>query len=60
MSDDKTQQGQDRNFVAGDQEYEARYFAEKHGISVDQAQQLIDQHGNSREVLDAAAEQLKG
>ena len=56
MSDDKQDRGgQDRARVAGEQGYEVRYFADKHGISIDQAQELIDKHGNSREKLDAAA-----
>ena len=61
MSDDTNDRGaQDRARVSGEQEYEVRYFADKHGISVEQAQELIDRHGNSREKLDAAAERLKG
>lgn len=60
MSDDRTKQGRDRNTVAGEEPYEVRYFAEKHGISVEQAQQLIDRVGNNRAELDAAAEQMKG
>jgi hypothetical protein len=61
MADDTNQRGgQDRSRVAGDQEYEVRYFAEKHGISQEQAQELIDRHGNNREELDRAAEQMKG
>lgn len=59
MSDDKTQQAQDRKLVAGDEEYEVRYFAEKHDISIEKAQELIDRVGNSREALDAAARRLK-
>ena len=59
MSDDKAQQGRDRNTVAGGEPYEVRHFAEKHGISVEQAQQLIDRIGNDRDELDAAAEQMK-
>jgi acetyl-CoA acetyltransferase len=60
MSDDTNNRGgQDRARVAGDQEYEVRYFADKHGISVEEAQRLIDRHGNSREELDRAAERLK-
>lgn len=59
MSDDKTQQGRDRARVAGGEEYEVRYFADKHGISIEQAEQLIREHGNSREVLDAAAAKLR-
>ena len=61
MSDDTNDRGaQDRARVAGEQGYEVRYFAEKHSISVEQAQDLIDLHGNSREKLDAAAERLRG
>ena len=61
MADDTKQRGaQDRTRVAGDQEYEVRYFAERHGISQEQAQELIDRHGNNREELDRAAEQMKG
>ncbi|MBV1692202.1 DUF3606 domain-containing protein [Novosphingobium sp. G106] len=60
MADDKAKQGQDRKFVAGGEEYEVRHFAEKHGLSIQQAQELIDRVGNSREALDAAAQMLKG
>ncbi|GGD85017.1 hypothetical protein GCM10011515_00900 [Tsuneonella deserti] len=61
MSDDTNNRGaQDRARVAGGEGYEVRYFAEKHGISMEQAQELIDRHGNSREVLDQAAQRLKG
>lgn len=61
MSDDTTNRSaQDRSRVAGGQEYEVRYFAEKHGINAKQAEELIRQHGNSREALDAAAERLGG
>ncbi|RZJ97483.1 MAG: DUF3606 domain-containing protein [Novosphingobium sp.] len=60
MSDDKTKQGQDRKLVAGGEEYEVRHFADKHAISIDQAEKLIAEHGNSREKLDAAAQKLSG
>lgn len=60
MADDTSNRGgQDRARVSGEESYEVRYFAEKHGISQDEAQRLIDQHGNSRDQLDAAAERLK-
>jgi hypothetical protein len=59
MSDDRANRGgQDRSRVAGDQDYEVRYFADRHGISMDQARKLIAEHGNSRAALDAAAEKL--
>jgi hypothetical protein len=60
MSDDKNDRGaQDRSRVAGSEDYEVRYFADKHGISVEQAQQLNERHGNSRDTLDEAARQMK-
>ena len=61
MADDKSNVGaQDRARVAGDEDYEVRYFADKHGISMDQARELIGRIGNNREELDRAAEKLKG
>ena len=61
MSDDKNNVGgQDRSRVSGSDEYEVRYFADKHGISIEQAEQLIARHGNNREELDAAARQMRG
>ena len=45
--------------MAGGQGYEVEYFARKHGITAEQARQLIKEHGNSREVLDREAEKLK-
>jgi hypothetical protein len=60
VSDDKTNRGaQDRARVSGDETYEIDYFAGKHGLSREQAEQLIQQHGNSREVLDREAEKMK-
>lgn len=54
MADDKSQRGEpDRSRVAGDEEYEVDYFAQKHGLTRDQAQELINRHGNNREKLDA-------
>ena len=61
MSDDKNNVGgQDRSRVSGSDEYEVRYFADKHGISIEQSEQLIARHGNNREELDAAARQMRG
>lgn len=60
MSDDKSNVGEpDRSFVAAGEGYELDYFAQKHGLSRDQARDLIARHGNDREKLDAAAERLK-
>ena len=60
MSDDKDQHERDRGLVAGGERYEVRYFAEKHGLSTQQVEQLIQEHGNDREKLDEAARKLKG
>lgn len=61
MSDDKTNTGgQDRAKVSGEEGYEVAFFAQKHGISSDQARDLIDQIGNNREKLDEAAAKLGG
>src|SRR5262245_50948730 len=54
MPDDKTKVGEpDRSRVAGDQDYEVRYVAEKYGLSVDQVKKLIARVGNDREKIEA-------
>jgi len=60
MADSKTKRGAaDRRTVSASQGYELRYFAHKHGITADQARELIKKVGNNREKLNAAAEKLK-
>lgn len=60
MADNKSKRGEaDRRQVAGGEGYEVNYFARKHGISKDQAQDLIKRVGNDREKLNAAAQKLK-
>jgi hypothetical protein len=60
MADNRSDRGgRDRSRVAGGEDYELDYFARKHGISRDQAKQLIERIGNDRAKLDAAAEKLK-
>ena len=60
MADDPNKQGaSDRSRVSGSETYEVRYFADKHGISMDQAQALIRAHGNDRETLDRAAQEMR-
>jgi hypothetical protein len=60
MADDKNQRGgQDRARVSGSEGYEVEYFARKHGITPQQARDLIHEIGNDRAELDAAAERLK-
>jgi hypothetical protein len=61
MGDNKQKVGEpDRSRVSGSEDYEVRYFAEKHGLSLDQARDLISKHGNDRDALNAAAGRLKG
>jgi hypothetical protein len=61
MAEDRSTRGrnQDRSRVAGEQEYEVEYFARKHGLTAEQARQLINEHGNNRAMLDATAEIMK-
>ena len=60
MADDKSNVGEpDRSRVSGSEAYEVSYFAQKHGISAEQARELIERHGNDRETLDREAEKLK-
>ena len=61
MSDDLSNVGQrDRDRVSGSEAYEVEYFARKHGLTMEQARELIARVGNDRAALDRAAEQLKG
>lgn len=61
MADSKSRRGgADRSRVAAGQGYEVSYFARKHGITADQARDLIKKIGNDREKLNAAAEKMKG
>lgn len=59
MADNKDKQdGRDRSRVAGDEPYEVEYFAQKTGITMAQARELIDKHGNDRETLEREAAKL--
>lgn len=59
MADDKSNRGgADRRQVSGEEGYEVSYFAQKHDISPEVARKLIDEVGNDRAKLDAAAEEL--
>jgi hypothetical protein len=61
MPDDRSQRGgPDRSRVAGEEQYEVRHFAERHGLSMDEARRIIEEAGPSREKADAAAERAKG
>ena len=60
MADDKTDRGGgDRGRVAAGEPYEVDYFARKHGITREQAEDLIKRFGNDRATLDAEAAKLK-
>ena len=57
MADDKTEVGEpDRSRIAKDQDYEIAYLAHQHGISAAKARELIEQFGNDRSKLKAAAQ----
>jgi hypothetical protein len=60
MPDNKSQiGGRDRRTVAGDEAYEVSYFARRHGITAQQARELIARHGTDRKTLDMEAAKLK-
>ena len=59
MSDDKTKaDGRDRSRVSASDDYEVQDFAQKHGITTEQARELIERHGNDREELERAASRV--
>lgn len=61
MPDDKSKVGEpDRRHVSADQDYEVSQLAQKHGLTQQQARDLIARVGNDREKLDQAAKELGG
>jgi hypothetical protein len=59
MTDDRNPRDtRDRHRQAGEEPYDASRFAGKHGITIDQARNIIAEHGPSREACDIAAERL--
>jgi hypothetical protein len=59
MPDDKSHIGEpDRSRAADDQNYEVRYVADKHDLSVDQVRSLIARFGNDREKTEVAVRPL--
>ena len=50
----------DRSRVAASDPSEVRYFANKHGLTSDQVLDLIREHGNDRNTLEAAVARIKG
>jgi hypothetical protein len=60
MADDKSQRGEsNRSKVAAVEQYGIEYFAEKHGISIDEAKKILQDAGSSHFRADAAAAYLK-
>ena len=60
MTDDKDKRdNRDRSKVAGGEDNEVRYLAEKTGISSAQARDLVDRFGNDRQMLLDHAQRLK-
>jgi hypothetical protein len=49
---------QDRDRVAGGEDYEVRFFADKYGLTTDQVRGLIAKHGHDRETLQREAAKL--
>ena len=59
MADDKSIIGEpDRSRVAKGERYEVADFAARHGISADEARELIDRYGNDRATLDRQAAKI--
>ena len=53
MADNKNSRGsRDRDRVAGNQEHEVRYLAEKLNVSTEEVKKAIEKVGNSREKLE--------
>jgi hypothetical protein len=50
----------DRSRVAASDPSEVRYFANKHGLTSEQVLDLIKEHGNDRNTLEAAVARSKG
>lgn len=49
----------DRKLVAAEEQYEVAYFAQKHGLSAEEARAILDRAGRSREKADEMAESGK-
>jgi hypothetical protein len=57
MADNKAEIGApDRRRVAAEEPYEVEYLARKHGLTTDEARELIERFGNDRATLDREAE----
>lgn len=56
MSTTSRGRAQDRARVAGSQDYEVRYEADKEGVSKDDVKESIKEVGNSRDKIEADLE----
>ena len=60
MADDKSKQdARDRSQVAGGEDYEVQYFADKNGVTPEQTRELIARHGNDRDTLEREAAKIR-
>jgi predicted transcriptional regulator len=60
MADNRSQVGEpDRSRVAAAERYDIQRLAERHGISTDEARELIEQFGNDHDILDREADKLR-
>lgn len=59
MADNKKAVKQDRKRVSAEQPYELSYFRKKHGLTIDQAKDIIKNAGNDRDKANKLAEQQK-
>lgn len=60
MPDDKNiQDGRDRSKVAAEQQYELAYFAKKHGLTANQAREILHASGPDRARADRMAEERR-
>jgi hypothetical protein len=55
MANNQDRTAPDRSRVAGTEEYEVRYLAEKNGISLEQARRLVGRRGQGAETRERGA-----
>ena len=61
MADDKGKtDGRDRSRIAAGQDYEVQYFAERYGISMEQARELISSMATIARSSSSRSPRLKG
>lgn len=61
MADNRSQIGEpDRSRVVAAEHYEVQHLAGRHGLSTDEARELIERFGNDRDTLDREAAKLRG